>query len=298
MTDVKEIGDSHAMGAWSAHYLGHYAESEAHATACVERSRGIDSGSYLHGLTWRIATRFKLGQWDDALADQAELERVAAEDPRELPVGYSLRAYAFTALCRQLRGELDEADRHIEVVQRYYARMHRQHRVRGSLHAQPIALALAYRGRFEEGLELCPLVPHRASTGPTLELLCEVTALRQQWEEAAGLVAAARAEAEVGEQLSLPLYADRLEGRAAAVAGDVERATELLGRSAEGFSGLGARWEEACSRLQVAEVLAGSDAWRAERELAVALPVFEQLGSLRETERARALLDGPLAAHR
>jgi class 3 adenylate cyclase/tetratricopeptide (TPR) repeat protein len=120
MTDVKEIGDSYAMAAWSAQHLGRYAEAEAHATACVERSRGIDSGSYLHGLTWRVAARFMLGQWEDALADQAELERVAAEDPRELPAGYTMRAYTFTALCRQLRGELGEADRYIELARRYF----------------------------------------------------------------------------------------------------------------------------------------------------------------------------------
>ncbi|MGH3102667.1 MAG: LuxR family transcriptional regulator, partial [Gaiellaceae bacterium] len=86
------------------------------------------------------------------------------------------------------------------------------------------------------------------------------------------------------------LYADRLEGRAAAAAGDVERATELLRRSAEGFAALGARWEEAWSRLLVAEVIVGGEARQAERELAAALPVFEQLGSVREAERVRALL--------
>jgi hypothetical protein len=40
----------------------------------------------------------------------------------------------------------------------------------------------------------------------------------------------------------------------------------------------------------LAELVAGSDARRAQRELARALPVFERLGSVREVERARALL--------
>jgi len=290
MTDVKEIGDSYAMAASSAQHLGRYAEAEAHATACIERSRGIDSGSYLHGLTWRVAARFRLGQWEEALADQAELERVAAEDPRELPAGYTMTGYTLTALCRQLRGELDEADRYIELALRYFDLVRDRVQLGGSVHGQPLALALAHRARFEEALALCPLVPHTASAGLTLEFLCETTAARQRWEDAAGLVAAARAAAETGEQLSLPLYADRLEGRAAAAAGDTARAGELMRRSAEGFSALGARWEEAWSRLLVAEVLGGSEAPQAERELAAALPVFEQLGSVREIERARALL--------
>jgi hypothetical protein len=36
-------------------------------------------------------------------------------------------------------------------------------------------------------------------------------------------------------------------------------------------------------------VLGGSERERAERELVAGLPVFEQLGSVREVERARAL---------
>ena len=44
-------------------------------------------------------------------------------------------------------------------------------------------------------------------------------------------------------------------------------------------------------RLLLAEVLAGTDRQAAERELRLALPVFEQLGSVREAERARVSLE-------
>ena len=50
-------------------------------------------------------SRFMLGDWDGALADQAELERLAALDARDLPVGYTMRAYSYAALCHELRGE-------------------------------------------------------------------------------------------------------------------------------------------------------------------------------------------------
>jgi hypothetical protein len=103
-------------------------------------------------------------------------------------------------------------------------------------------------------------------------------------------VTAARDEAQVGQQLTLPLFADRLEGRAAGAAGDVVKAARLLERSAEGFAALEAVWEEAWSRLLLAQLVAGSDAQRAEQELARALPVFERLGSVGEVEHARALL--------
>jgi hypothetical protein len=136
------------------------------------------------------------------------------------------------------------------------------------------------------------------SAGGRLEALCEIAAARERWGEAAGLVAAAREEAEVGELLSVPFFADRLEGRAAAAGGDVTRAAELLGRSADGFAELGARWEEAWSRLLRAEAIAGGDRPAAERELRAALAVFEELRSVQEAERARALLGGIAAATR
>jgi len=289
MTDVKEIGDTQAVEAWAAQHLGRYREAEAHASACIERSRGIDPGSYLHGLVWRVMARFMQGDWDGALADQAEIEHVAAQDPRELPAGYTIRAYAFAALCHELRGEAERADPYIEVARRYFE-LRRSVHAQGSLQAPPLALALARRGLFDEALELIPLVPRSGSAGVTLEALCEIAAARGSWDEAAGLVAAAREESEIGELVALPLFADRLEGRAAAAGADPARAAELLGRSAAGFAELGARWEEARSRLLLAEAVGGSDPARAETELAAALPVFERLGSVREIEQARALL--------
>jgi hypothetical protein len=105
------------------------------------------------------------------------------------------------------------------------------------------------------------------------------------------VVVAARDEAEVGELLALPLVADRLEGRAAAAGGDFASAAKLLGRSAEGFEALEAPWEEAWSRLLLAEALLGGDRTAAERELRAALPVFERLGSVLEAKRARGAFE-------
>jgi predicted ATPase/class 3 adenylate cyclase/DNA-binding SARP family transcriptional activator len=290
MSDVKEIGDTYAMAAEYSRHLGRYVEAEAWATECIERSRGIDSGSYVHGLTLRVAGRFMLGKWDEALDDQAELELLVAQDPRELPPGYTMRAYTFTALCHELRGETDEADRYIEVSRRYVDSIWSRREWHSSVHTDPLALTLANRGLFDEALAACPFVPHTWGSGLSLAMRCEVVASQGDWDEAARVVAAARDETDVGEQVGLPRYADRLEGRAAAAAGDHVRAAELLRRSADGFAALGAQWEEAWSRLLLAEVVVGSDRQHAERELAAALPVFERLRSVRELQRARALL--------
>jgi hypothetical protein len=291
MTIVKEIGDSLAMGSWTAQHLGRYREAEAHATACIERTREIDPSSHLHGLVWRAIARFRLGEWEGGLADQSELEHLAAQDPRELPAGFTVRAYAYAALCHELRGESHEADRYLELTN--LGQLANDVVSRGSAAAPPVARVLARRGRFDEALALVPLAPRTAGAGATLEALCEIVAAQGRWEDAAAVVAAAREEAAAEELLPLPPAADRLEGRAAVAAADVAGAAELLERSAEGFVALEALWEEAVSRLALAEAVLGTDRQRAEREARAALAVFERLGSVREAERARALLAAP-----
>jgi hypothetical protein len=231
-----------------------------------------------------------LGKWDEALDDQAELELLIAQDPRELPPGYTMRAYTFTALCHELRGEIDEAERYIEVSRRYVESIWSRREWHSSVHTDAFALALANRGLFEEALAACPFVPHTWGSGLSLAMRCEIVALQGDWDEAARVIAATRDEVEVGEQIALPLYADRLEGRAAAAAGNAAHAAGHLRRSAEGFAALGAQWEEAWSRLLLAEVLVGPDRQHAEQELAAALPIFERLRSVGEVGRARALL--------
>jgi tetratricopeptide (TPR) repeat protein len=288
MTDVKEIGDALAVAARAAHHTGRFRDAEAHATACIERARGIDSGSYLHGLAWRVAARFALGDWDDALADQAELERVAAAASDDLPPAFAMGAYTRTALCHELRGACDDADRYIALSIRYLERVGHA-RAEGSVHLPPLAVLLARRERFDEALTLAPRGARAWVAGATLEALCEIVAMRGRWDEAVQLAAAAREEAEVGEQLALPSFADRLDGLAASARGDVMKAAELLGKSVVGFAAIEARWQEAWSRLLLAEVVLTGDRSRAERELTVALQVFEGLGSVREAERARAL---------
>ncbi len=289
LTDVKEIGDCYATAARSAFHLGRYREAEAHASTCMERARGLDYGSYLHGLVWRAPARFALGDWEGSLADQAELERFVALEPHELPPSYAMGAYTRAGLCHDLRGERDAADRYVDLGLRYFDQRG-QMLVFGSLHLAPLALVLARRRRFDEALAVISLIPRSVSAGVTLEALLEIAAARERWDEAPGLVTAAREEAEVGEQPSLRLLADRLEGRAAAAAGDVTRGASLLERSAEGFLALEAPWEEAWSRLLLAELIVDGERSRAERELTRALPTFERLGSVREVERAQALL--------
>jgi hypothetical protein len=123
-----------------------------------------------------------------------------------------------------------------------------------------------------------------------LEAWCEVVAEQGAWEEAPKLVTEARRHAEEAELLALPHYADRLEGLAAAAAGDSTLAARSLSRALGGFDALEARWEAARTALALGETLARAGEPEAARHrVAEAVSVFSGLRSLRELRAAEEL---------
>ena len=288
LTQIEEIGDAFVMGAWSALYVGLYEEAVEHATACIERTRAIDPGEYVHGLSWRVWARTMTGDWDGALEDQAELERIQAETVAALPVGYTLRAYSAASFVHELRGEHAEATAYLDLVRQFT-----DNHPSASLHpGAPLALAaraLAHRGRPADARALLETAGSLQAP-PTHEALCEIVAAEEDWTAAPEVLTSARRQAELSEVIALPLFADRVEGRLVAAEGDPAEAAVLLRRSAAGFAELGASWEEAWSRQLLAGVLVQlSDEDGARRELDSARVVFERLGSVEELERATSL---------
>jgi hypothetical protein len=293
LTDVAEIGDAFQMGAWSATYVGLYHEAVEHATACIERTRGIDPGEYVHGLAWRVWSRTMTGDWEGALEDQAELERIQAETVGSRILGYTLKAYSAAAFVRDLRGESAEASAYLDQIDPFVAAVRRT----GSFPDGEAALALAARaladrGRADEARGwFDPDAQWRAP--PTLEALCEIVAAQEDWDAAPDIVASARRQAAISEALALPFYADRLEGRLAAACGDDENAATLLRRSANGFAERGAPWEEACSHQLLAEVLLRLGDGRAARgELQAAGALLDRVGAVVVRDRPAALAPG------
>src|SRR5262249_20946316 len=140
----------------------------------------------------------------------------------------------------------------------------------------------------DEARAVSPLVPRSGGGGLTYQVLCEITAARGAWDEAAPLAAAAREEATVGELLALPLYVDPLEGRAAAAGGGAAQAARLLRCSAAGPRGRAARGGGGGSGVLRGGVPLPLEREQARRELASALAVFARLGSVREAARARS----------
>lgn len=291
LSDVREITDAYAMSSESARGIGLYAESIRLATECIERARGVDAGSYLHGLVERVGASFMAGDWTSALRDQGEIEDLQAESGDAVPGGLAIWAYGTALLCHELRGDESAVMSYVGIARAFNESRAQRGLPSAAYRAAP-ARALAHRGQIHEAREWLSLEKSYFLSSH-LEAWCDVVAEAGDWAQARELIPFARAEAERQELLALPRLIDRLEGRMATSSGDLRLAVTLLSRSAEGFEQLGAPWEQAWSNLLLAEALLSlQEEAAAERVLSAARAIFRRMGSVKEEERAESLLAG------
>jgi class 3 adenylate cyclase len=287
LTDPWEIGDALQTAADAALAIGRYEDAEQLANGAFERARG-GPDVWRAGLAWRSIARFRLGDWDGAVGDFEQMEAARATT-RFGSLGYfTLTMWSCIAFLEELRGQGAAADALV-------ARVDAEAVATPTIRVVPwIAKLLGHRKCDEayrriEGGAL--ILGRDMGRGATLEAHCDVVAELGSWELADGVAAEARAFAERALLEALPLHADRLEGRAALARGDAARAIEFLARARDGFETLDARWEAALAKLWLGEAQleegASDDARSSAHE---ALGLFEELRSVRETERARSLL--------
>jgi class 3 adenylate cyclase/tetratricopeptide (TPR) repeat protein len=289
LSKTLEIYDALLMAAWACSHIGLYEDTIEYATQAIETARATEPGAYLHGLVWRVRPRFLLGDWDGALADQAEIERLVAQDPRDLPVGYARQPYGVAAFLHELRGNAAEGDAYLGLAKRFVD----EDRFVGGESFPMAARAAIHRGDLRQAERF--LVGERNYLHDIyLEARCELAGAKKDARFAARIVAEARAQTELGGLEALPLYADRLEALMAGWSADLPTANDLLTRSAEGFARLSSVWEEAYSRLLLAEIVAAHSPGEAKDHAHGALGTFVRLGSVAEIERAeRVLADTP-----
>jgi hypothetical protein len=130
----------------------------------------------------------------------------------------------------------------------------------------------------------------RQAAGLLLASRCDVVAMAGQWDEVPALLHEAELEARRGGLLALGAHARRLEGRAARVRSDLDSAVDALSQARGEFQSLGARWERACTELDLAEALAAVKRHHQARAcFTSAWSVFEELHSVDELARASEL---------
>ena len=280
VTDILEIGDSWAMGAWNLYELGRYRASVDVADAGLGQVAGRGLASDLHIRSWRLVALQRLGEWDEALE---ELDRMRAllGDRRDEPPFFASHAFAAAASIHESRGARIESDALAQMLLHLGTGTH--------VRLFPWLLRLLIqRGEVDAAARLGRGPTWRVHTGDVYEGEAELLAVRRAWDETGPLLDIMRTHAAEAGTPSVAVFADRLEGRAAAARRDASAAATWLERAAAGFAGLEAVPERALTELDLAEALraAGRDddaAAAAEN----AATIFERLGSAKDLARAR-----------
>jgi tetratricopeptide (TPR) repeat protein len=284
LSDPLEIGDTYSAIAWSFHEIGRYRDAVAVATEGLESLPMEGFAGEPHIIAWRAVARYRLGEWDGALADFARLQ-ILLDDRREEPPYFASHCFAAAALVYLKRGQSVEVDRMLGYLLPLTGG--------GANRLEPwLARLLIERGELGEAHRLLdhPRGRWRTHAGMFFESRMELASAEGRWEEAPGSLRDAREHAAEAGLIALPRFADRFEGVAASAAGDAA-AIPLLRRARDGLAELGAVWE--CARTDVVYAQAlraeGRDA-EARASLEAALAVFKELGSTDEAERATELL--------
>jgi class 3 adenylate cyclase/tetratricopeptide (TPR) repeat protein len=290
--DPWELGDIHGSAAWILVYLGRYREALNLSTEGLDIVPADVASMRLHCQAWRALARFRLGDWDGFFVDLAQVQEMLGERSAEPPY-FAARPFATAAFVHEIQGNRTASDRFIALVATI-------DEIQGEARATErdpwIAWTLARRGAFEEARARLwnPLVESwRVALPIVMEARSDLLGDMEAWDEVPEFLAGARAYAEEAGLVALPFFADRLEGRAAIAAQRRLVAENLLTRASDGFASLEAPWEEARTRLFLAEaLLSARRIAEAREELEKARPVFQRLSSARELVRSRELLAG------
>ncbi len=110
VTDVAELGDCCAMGAWTLFELGRYAEALEQADEGIRLVTGKEPGMELHARCWRVAVLQRLGRWDEALDEYEQVVALLGEGADHPPY-FVTQGIAVATLIWELRGDRATSDR-------------------------------------------------------------------------------------------------------------------------------------------------------------------------------------------
>jgi len=280
--DQLEIGDTHAMIAWSDHELGQYRDGLGSAEEGVRLVEGTAPNMAIHAASWQVALEYRLGAWDRALAT---FERVRAllDDRRDDPPYFATHAFAAVGIIAERRDDSVQSDRMTGLLVPLGGGF--------STRLLPwLVVLFVERGDLAPAKDLLEHLPPawRVHTTGVLEARCEFVAVAGAWEQVPALAKEARSYSAASEALPPSVYADRLEGRAALAADDPEAAVPALTRAVDGFDRLRTPYDVARTSVDLAKALIASGR-RAEAAVVLdqAAATFERLRATKAREMVR-----------
>jgi len=283
VSDVLEVGDLYAMGAWVHYEVGRYGRALEIADTGLEVVSGRGPNVELHVRAWRVASLYRLGRWDEAIEEFTSIRRML-ENREDDPPYFVTHAFGIAGVIHHRRGERVESDGLASGI----LRMETTHS--GRLFPSLLRF-LVVRGDLAGAKGLRRPLNWRVHAGDALEAESERLAAAEGWDGAADLVAEMRRHAREADAPSVAAFADRLEGRAALARGDPEGALRDLQGAAIVFETLGVPWERALTELDLVRTSAiGGDRASAGETVARAAATFDELGDAQGLAAARDLM--------
>jgi class 3 adenylate cyclase len=289
LEDPWELGDIHGMASWIRAYSGLYVEAVAAALDGLPAEGSGAEGPDVHRLAWAGFAEFSLGNWDRVI--DTLLPRVLSilGERRKDPPYFAIHILGPVAIIQDARGDPGAAE--------WAALLHRTSEPSESqrLTSLPwLAWLDARHGRASDAwtaLERFRSISHQGSRPLIDQVRAIALAEGVRWDLVPDFLADSRAYTESAGTDPLGFHLDRLEGRAALAAGDIDVAVRLLEAASDGANRLHATWERACTDISLAEALiAAGRADEARVRTQAALDVVTELRSRREIERARSVL--------
>ena len=290
LDDLVEVVDIYGTSAWIQAHIGDFRRTAELGADGSARAAAMGGMHYVPGAFHAVAN-FRLGLWDEFWRVFAEVDALISSHPEKVLRYHSYRLYGVAAYLREVDGDSDGADRHIE-------RLDRSQSAQGSVGISGarlwIVMALNRRGTFDESrarLAVQDPVRDNQNRDLTLEAWADLIAAEGAWGEAPAIVAEARDWASRTGLRFLPAIADRLEGQAGLAGGESERAFALLEQARDTFAKLEVPWERARTELSLAEAYLGAGSGtEAATAAQAALETFTVLGAPIEIKQAAALL--------
>jgi class 3 adenylate cyclase len=195
LEDPWEVGDTHAMAAWTRFHVGRYRASFEIADAGVRLTPPDAPGMVLHCLAWRALARCRLGDWDGFFADLAKSQEFMGDRSDEPPY-FAARPFAAAALVHEVHGNRAAADRFLDLIERIDER---QGAAKATDRDPWIAWAEARRGEFEKarGRLWRPLQETWKAARPMImESRCDLLGDKEAWDDVPAFLDEARTYAE------------------------------------------------------------------------------------------------------
>ena len=283
--DFGELGDSFAVAAWNAYYLGEFEEARVIGREGYDAMHADGPLYAVHCLSWMVAPSFHLGDWDAVLADFELIVAGLGELLEELTTGFAA-GWPAAAFVSEARGDRAAADRLLEEIVGVETR--RGGRVSDNLTPLTVSTLLLRDdvAAARERLDRLYLTEARCNNLPLVKLAeADLLIREERWAEAVRVSDEMRELHEQSGALYLPPAADRLAGRASIGRGAVAEGLRLLETAASGYEAVGMVVDAAVARLDAVE----AGATDAAALVDAALPPLERAGYLRELARARSL---------